>query len=184
MNLEVETLGQPVLSLQHMLRRLSFYYDFLPQLIPDGTFGDQTLEAVMLFQREFHPPVTGQVDQGTWNAIRDIWMEVEEKLAQPRELVGFPGGGHQARPGTRGDYLMLAQAMFRSLGAVFEGIEPGAVDGAYRGAAVRNVQWLQRLAGLEPNGVLDNKSWDALSRLYEIFVVRPVPVVVRRAGRG
>ena len=56
---EIRLIGQPVRSLQTMLRELSFLYDFLPRLTPDGIFGERTLEAVMLFQREFFPPVTG-----------------------------------------------------------------------------------------------------------------------------
>ena len=69
-------LDKPVHSLQYMLRRLSLDYDFLPELMTDGIFGERTLEAIMLFQRELYPPVTGVVDRGTWNAIRERWQEV------------------------------------------------------------------------------------------------------------
>ena len=40
-------IGNPVLSLQEMLRTISFQYPILPRLIPDGVFGEQTLEAVI-----------------------------------------------------------------------------------------------------------------------------------------
>lgn len=53
--LEREMVAQPIRSLQYMLNRLSLRYDFLPALVPDGVFGERTLEAVMLFQRELHP---------------------------------------------------------------------------------------------------------------------------------
>ncbi|MFQ9917168.1 MAG: peptidoglycan-binding domain-containing protein [Flavonifractor plautii] len=53
-----------------MLRTISFAYPFLPRLTPDGIFGERTLEAVMLFQREFFPPVTRTaINQATWDAI-------------------------------------------------------------------------------------------------------------------
>ena len=52
---EIRLIGQSVRSLQTMLRELSFVYDFLPRLTPDGIFGERTLEAVMLFQRSFSP---------------------------------------------------------------------------------------------------------------------------------
>ena len=54
---QLHLIGQPVRSLQTMLRTISFAYPFLPRLTPDGIFGERTLEAVMLFQREFFPPV-------------------------------------------------------------------------------------------------------------------------------
>ena len=53
--LEQEMLDQPVCSLQYMLGRLSQKYGFLPQLAVSGNFDEQTLEAVMLFQRELFP---------------------------------------------------------------------------------------------------------------------------------
>ena len=95
--LEEEMLSNPVRSLQYMLRRLSSKYPFLPQLAVDGVFGERTLEAVMLFQRELAPPVTGVVDQRTWNAIRDAWIDLERETAPPRTLRIFPGEGYQVQ---------------------------------------------------------------------------------------
>ena len=46
-SLEREMLAQPVRSLQYMLRRLSETYAFLPEVVEDGIFGEQTLEAVV-----------------------------------------------------------------------------------------------------------------------------------------
>ena len=60
---QLHLIGQPVRSLQTMLRSLT--YPFLPRLTPDGIFGERFLEAVMLFQN-FFPPVTRQVNQATW----------------------------------------------------------------------------------------------------------------------
>lgn len=88
--LERELLAQPVRSLQYMLRRLSLQYPFLPEIVADGVFGERTLEAVMLFQRELHPPVTGMVDEETWNDIRERWILLERKLAEPRPVRLFP----------------------------------------------------------------------------------------------
>ena len=70
---ERELLSRPVSSLQHMLRQLSFTYKFLPELAVDGVFGERTMEAVMRFQKAAGLPVTGTVDQATWNAIRNAW---------------------------------------------------------------------------------------------------------------
>ena len=91
--LEEEMLSNPVQNLQYMLRRLGTRYSFLPQLATDGLFGEETLEAVMLFQRELHPPVTGVVDRGTWQAILDEWLDLERELADPRQIRAFPPSG-------------------------------------------------------------------------------------------
>ena len=83
--LEQEMLDQPVCSLQYMLGRLSQKYGFLPQLAVSGNFDEQTLEAVMLFQRELFPPVNGVVNQDVWNAIRNEWIGFELEHAPPRD---------------------------------------------------------------------------------------------------
>ena len=67
---EAQHSGQPVRSLQYMLNQLAIHNDTLTRLAVDGIFGDRTLEAVMVFQREHHLPVNGVVDLNTWDAIR------------------------------------------------------------------------------------------------------------------
>lgn len=171
-DLEREMLAQPVRSLQYMLGRLAKEYEFLPELAADGIFGEETLEAVMLFQRELHPPVTGVVDRGTWNAIRDRWLALEKKLADPRAVRIFPGEGCQVEPGCSREFMVVPQAMFQVLARHLMGIAPDAADGFHDNISADNVRWLQKAAGVEETGVMDRLAWDMLSRLYEIFVVR------------
>ena len=147
--LEEEMLSNPVRSLQYMLRRLAGKYNFLPQLALDGIFGERTLEAVMLFQRELAPPVTGVVDQRTWDAIRDAWINLERESAPPRTLRIFPGEGYQVQPGMSGASMILPQTMFQLLRQRLEGIAEGDADGVHGDASVQNTLWLQNLAQLE-----------------------------------
>ena len=51
MRSERDFLGLPIHSLQVMLREISYCDHNIPCLIPDGIFGEETLEAVMRFQR-------------------------------------------------------------------------------------------------------------------------------------
>lgn len=170
--MERELLAQPVRGLQYMLRQLAGHYPLLPELAVDGVFGEETLEAVMRFQREFHPPVTGVVDRLTWNAIRDLWLAAEAEQAPPRPLRAFPGERGRVEPGESPDFLGVPQAMFQMLSRQFSGIVPHAVDGVHGAASADNVRWLQRAAGQRETGVLDKQAWEMLSRLYEAFVVK------------
>ena len=171
MELERELLAQPVKALQHMLMRLSLVYDVLPTVAESGRFDENTLEAVLRFQKEFAPPVTGVVDRRTWQSILEKWEQAEEKLAGPRPVRAFPGNGKQAQPGEWKEYMALPQTMFRSLANYFEGIEPAQTDGTHAEESVRNVRWLQQAAGLNPTGIMDQPTGNALSRLYETFVI-------------
>ena len=169
--LERELLSRPVRALQHMLMRLSLVYDFLPTVAESGMFDENTLEAVMRFQRELAPPVSGVVDRRTWQRILEEWERAEEGLEQPRPVRGFPGNGKQANPGEWKEYMALPQTMFRSLSQYFDAIIPAESDGRHGEGSVENVRWLQKAAGLEPTGIMDQPTWNALSRLYETFVI-------------
>jgi len=170
--LERELLAQPVRSLQHMLQQLSKVYEWMPFVVVDGNFGEETLEAVMLFQRELHPPVTGVVDRGTWNAIRDAWYEAEHQLAQARAVRAYPSGGADVEEGMEREFMVLPQTMFQLLGRYLEGVQLHPADGRHGEASAQNVRWLQRAAGLKQTGVMDRQTWNILSRLYEVFVVQ------------
>ncbi len=165
-------LAQPVRGLQHMLRRLSGYYRFLPEVEVDGVFGEKTMEAVMLFQRELNPPVTGVVDWATWNAIRDRYMELEAQQAAPRGLRAFPGEGCWVEPGADREFMILPQTMFQVLSRYFNGISPHGADGIHGTLSSYNVRWLQWAAGMEETGIMNAVTWEVLSSLYEIFVVK------------
>ena len=169
--LERELLSSPVGSLQYMLRQLAQVYPFLPELVVDGEFGQRTLESVMLFQRELHPPVTGVVDRGTWEAIRDEWLKMEEQNGHPRSTRLFPAEGTEVEEGVCREYMILPQTMLQVLGKRFEGIVDDLPDGEHGPASAANTRWLQRAAGLPETGVMDRATWDMLSRLYEVFIV-------------
>ena len=170
--MERELLAKPVSSLQYMLRQLSRTYQFLPELVVDGVFGERTLEAVMRFQREAGLPVTGTVDQATWDAIRDCWLRQQAKDSYSRATRIFPSEGIQVHEGETKEYLIVPQTMFNILAEHFEGIIPCQADGCNGPVSADNIRWLQKAAGLPETCCMDTSTWDALSHLYEIFVVQ------------
>jgi len=165
-------LSQPVSSLQHMLGELSYAHEPLPFVAVDGVFGEETLEAVMTFQREFSPPVTGRVDQKTWDDIVYYFHLWERERAQPRPLRAFPPRPFQIEPEQQDDVMALIQTMFRSLSGVLEGIAPEERSGYHGGQSAQNVRWLQGIAGMEQTGIMDRFAWNMLVRLYDLFIVR------------
>lgn len=162
--------GDPVRSLQFMLRRLALRYHTLPELVLDGEFGEQTLESVMRFQKALGLPVNGVVDSRTGQAILDEWRVLEQELSQSRQLRGFPRDA-VVRPGESAAFLYPVQAMFQSLTHALEGIQDETIDGIHNGTSVENALWLQNLAGLPETGNVDRELWDRLARLYELFSV-------------
>ena len=84
--------GQPIRSLQTMLRVIAESDNTLPSVVPDGIYGKQTMNAVSAFQKKYGIPVTGIADQNTWDSIVAIYepalILVDE--AQPLYLIFDP----------------------------------------------------------------------------------------------
>ena len=169
---EETPVSQNVRSLQIMLRTLSFYYPALPSLIPNGTFGEDTLEAVMTFQREFGLPVTGVVDNATWDAIVLAFTAAAEKMAPPRGLPNLPSWQYSAAPGVQSVYLLIVQAVFQALSGVLNEVTACPISGVNSPLCAKDLRWLQRKAGLPETGALGKAEWDFLTRLYALFILR------------
>lgn len=170
-----------VLRLQHDLNRLGRFYPFLPRLDPSGQYDPATQRAVMRFQQELYPPVTGIADPGTLAAVRQALLDLDSIDPNPRVLRGFPAAGN-ALPDTLHGYMKVPQAMFQALLPLMEGIQPDVADGHHGAASVANVRWLQRRAGLAETGIMGIQTWNALTQLYELMVVADPELL--RPGRG
>ena len=164
--------GQPIRSLQYMLNQLAIHNDVLTRLAVDGIFGERTLEAVMVFQRENHLPVTGVVDLTTWNAIRDAYVHVELMYGFPPALNVLPCGTYTAIEGQECPPVLIVQAMFVSLSKVMTNFSPCKMSSCNDGETPANIRTVQQLAGLPVTGVLDRSTWSYLVQLYQALVTR------------
>ena len=90
---EESFIGQPIRSLQTMLRVISEDDVRYPTIIPDGIYGQQTVNAVSVFQRQHGLPVTGIADQTTWEAITAAYEPalVRVDAAEPIRVTLNPG---------------------------------------------------------------------------------------------
>lgn len=163
-------LGNPVYSLQTMLRTLSHYFPDIPRVIPTGQFGEDTLEAVMVFQRDFYPPVTGVVDNETWDAIVNMYRTVQFLYGAPPQVRVWPDRGMTVKPKEAAPQVHVLQGMYSALAGLLENIEPTESTGVLDEATVRNTQAIQRLGGLPETGAMDRATLDMLSRLYHTFL--------------
>ena len=75
-NLTIGSSGNKVLQLQEQLNTIAEVYTRIPPLIIDGIFGENTQEAVRIFQQVFKLPQTGVVDYPTWYKIQEIYVGV------------------------------------------------------------------------------------------------------------
>lgn len=96
--------GDKIRHLQYMLSVLSEYIDQIPPLAIDGIFGSETESAVRAAQRWFGLPVTGQVDDPTWEEIYDQFSGIENTTLRDRETFpnddSAPNRGRYAKTST------------------------------------------------------------------------------------
>ncbi len=158
--------GQPVRSLQTMLRVIAKDDPRIPLVIPDGIYGPSTMNAVTAFQRIHGLPVTGVVDQDTWDTIVNVYEPalIRVDKAAPIEVILDPG--QVLRPGDASPYIYLMQSMLTWLSQDHPQIPPPSHSGVLDAQTIASLAAFQRLAGLDPTGELDKITWKHLSRHF------------------
>lgn len=162
----------PIRSLQHMLNNLARTIPSLPRLAETGTFDEATLEAVMIFQRDYGLTVTGTVDQETWDAATAAYYLNLFRTGTPPLLHVFPEGTYCVQESEYAPVILIVQAMLTALKAVISNLEKVELNGINSGSTTHNLKLLQSLASLETAGTLNRSTWAILSHLYRAFVTR------------
>ena len=155
-------ISRPVRSLQTMLRVIAEDDGRLPTLIPDGIYGQSTMNAVSSFQRANGLPITGITDQATWETIVRSYEDALIRIgkAQPIEVVFEPG--QVFRRGDYNPYLYLLQSMLSVLSQTSPTIESPPQTGMIDQRTAEALAAFQILAGLPPTGELDRITWKYL----------------------
>ena len=161
-----------VRELQRMLNQAARHNPQFPHLAEDGLFGERTLEAVMLFQRDYFPPVTGVVDYGVWYALVDLVQSLDLQFGPPALLQVFPHGRFSTPYGGSSEQMRSAQALMNSLAAAMTNLEANESDGRNAGRSTSNLRAIQKLAGLPVSGELNRSTWEFLTRLYHAYITR------------
>lgn len=165
-------IGQPVRSLQTMLRVLAEDDNTLPTVVPDGIYGQDTLSAVSAFQRRHGLPVTGVTDNKTWDKIVEAYEPALVRVgkAAPIEIILNPG--QIFRRGDSSPYLYLAQSMLTVLANDLTNLEAPSHSGVLDSTTADALAAFQILAGLPPTGELDKQTWKYLVNQFTLLAKR------------
>jgi peptidoglycan hydrolase-like protein with peptidoglycan-binding domain len=165
-------IGQPIRSLQTMLRFIAEADDRLPTVVPDGIYGQPTMTAVSAFQRLYGLSVTGVTDQETWERIVDVYDDalIQIGKAEPIEIIFEPG--QIFRTGDSSPYLFVVQGVLQALALDFPTVTAPSPSGVLDIATSRALREFQQLAALPVTGELDRKTWRHLSRHFTLFANR------------
>lgn len=160
--------GQPVRSLQTMLRVLAEDDKRQPTVVPDGIYGPATMQAVTAFQRSRGLPVTGVVDQITWDMIVQDYEPAQIRIAkaQPIEILLDPG--KVFRRGDSSPYIYLLQSMLTQLSQDHTMIQSPGHSGILDDETANSLSEFQRLSNLPPTGDFDKVTWKHLVHQFTL----------------
>lgn len=161
-------IGQPIRSLQTMLRVIAENDPSHVRIIPDGIYGPETTRAVSVFQRNHGLPVTGVTDYATWQAVVAVYEPAltEQTEAQALNIILNPK--QVIRRGERSPNLYLAQGMLLVLSAIYKSIGQPTQSGILDDITADSLASFQGLSGLPMTGTLDKHTWKHLVLQYPL----------------
>ena len=162
--------GEKVAALQYMLATLAQFDNRIPTVTRDGIYGANTASAVESFQAVYGLPVTGVVDEKTWDLMyRVLKNSYDIVLFDSRELniETVPYGGTVLQIGSTGDSVRTLQEYINTVATVNNSITPVSITGVYGRATRSAVMELQGQNGLIRTGNVNEATWNAIANEYK-----------------
>ncbi len=163
--------GEPVRSLQTFLRKISYSRE-IPTVVPDGIFGQQTKTAVEEFQKLYGLEVTGEADFDTWNKIVEVFDEVTLETSPPQRLLIFPEEEYIIDVGSEDEFLYVIQGAMKVISDNVENVPGLDITGIHDDSSVETAKSIQRIAGIPENGIIDKNTVNAITDVYEFYVIK------------
>lgn len=162
--------GVGVRMLQYFLAMIGSFYEEVPVIAVDGYFGQNTTDAVTAVQKLFGLPVTGRVDEATWDQITSTYLTLLQALPSDwaNDVLLFPG--RFLVEGMRGEDVRQLQEMLAELSTVYPQIPRITPDGIFGPQTREAVLAAQRLFGLPQTGAVGSPTWYEIASQYLTIV--------------
>lgn len=169
--LRLGSAGRDVNILQQELNRIAQNYPAIPRITnARGVYDDETRRAVESFQEIFSLPVTGIVDKATWYKIKRYFVGVKrlseltgEGLTPSEAALDYP---ERLSRGNRGEGVRTIQYYLNVIAYFNPTLNTLPMDGDFGSATENAVREFQRFYGLPVTGVVDERTWNMLEKVY------------------
>ena len=145
-----------------LLYQISLRDGRVPIVLPSNTFTEDAALAVRAYQEAYGLPVTGEIDEATWNSIVETYHKLMDS-AEP--LVLFPSGEFLLQEGDGGELVRLVQVLLNLAAGRYGNLDMIPVTGQYDAATAGAVRNLQRISSLPQSGAMDRSTWNRLAAL-------------------
>ncbi|MCQ2418332.1 MAG: peptidoglycan-binding protein [Clostridia bacterium] len=158
--------GPNVIVVQQELNRISQNYPAIGTVAVDGRFGSRTEAAVRRFQEAFGLTADGLVGRATWYALVRVYVAVTRLSELDSEGQRFYSINwnfpRTLSLGARGTDVRNLQYLLSVAAEFINSVNPVSIDGVFGEQTRQAVIGFQRYAGLSPDGVVGNQTWDRL----------------------
>ena len=165
-NLSFGDRGTDVLRIQYYLLVISDALSDLsvPQPVITGIYDTATQNTVRGFQQYYGLPVTGNIDEQTWNAIVKYYYDLENTLSTDRKYPGY-----LIKNSSKGRNVIYIQNALNAIGGRIPGFTTIRVDGAFGNGTESAVRLFQTYYGLTPDGIVGEQTWNKLTQEYNAY---------------
>lgn len=173
--LRVGSTGNDVLTKQIQLNRISRNYPAIPKIdTVDGIFGTATEDAVVAFQEIFGLTPDGIIGKETWYRIAFLFNSVKRLAELDSEGIALEDVRKQfseiLQLGDTGDEVRVIQYFLAVAGTFNDAVPSVAINGTFDQATQNAVIAFQQSAGLTPDGIVGEETWDQLYDAYRGIV--------------
>ena len=158
-----------VLTVQYYLAYISTYIPSVLDTAIDGTFGEETRNSVLSFQKAYGLEETGVVNRAVWDEIENVYYSLLRVM--PYEFSAgdpLPFPGRVLRVGIEGNDVRALQEYLNFIANSYPEIPKISVDGVYGQSTAAAVSAFVNLFGLPGNPErVSAQDWNAIVSVYE-----------------
>ena len=164
--LAVNTEGQAVWFIQFALALGELFYPALREVPVTGFYGEETRLAVENFQQEFSLPVTGVVDEETWNALLSMTFDLLSSAGSFGKSADGEYPGYLLTVGSAGPAVQELQFYMNTIAELYCAAGFVRSDGYFDEATRDAVIAFQMGFGIPATGFVDRATWDVIHNYY------------------
>lgn len=162
--------GEEVRLIQYYLAVIAYFNGAIPLIVINGSYDNETFNAVYAFQTFYGLTPTGIVDEATWNLLKDVYIKTINSL--PDAFYGekaklFPG--YFLAEGMQNEDVEDLQTYLSFIADFYTGIPKIPVTGYFGSQTREAVTVFQRLFGITPNGIVGANTWNAIATQYDFL---------------
>ena len=159
--------GTGVLSLQYYLSFLAAYYNTIPAVTIDGTFGPATRAAVVDLQTTFGLVPDGIVGEETWETMYRAYLGIVGTVPEEYTVSGaIPFPGVVLRQGADSPAVRVLQEYLNRISQAYPSIPSVTPTGYFGNQTEASVRAFRAQFGLPASGAVDAIAWTAIADLY------------------